>query len=404
MNKLKKMDILFVSQYFYPETFKGNDIVFELVNRGHNVTVLTAKPNYPNGEYYNGYTFFGKREEYINGAKVIRCPIYPRKNGKGINLILNYISFVFFSYFTSIFSVKGKFDVILVQQLSPVTVGLPGIWLKKRKKAKLFLWVLDLWPESFVALSNIKNKILINIIHKLVKYIYAYTDEFLVSSKSFIKSIQENSNTDKPIYYLPNWADENQDNSIDLSKLPEFPDGFNILFAGNIGYSQGLDNILKAAKLTKDINWIFLGDGRYMPELKAQIEKDSLKNVYTFGRFPIETMSYFYNNADIMLVSLADDPVFSLTVPAKIQSYMYYGKIILGMLNGEGNDLINNLQIGAAVKSGDWINLVDRAYYLKSLVKSQKVEMEKRSKKEYLDNFSKKKNIDKLEQILLSKI
>ena len=128
------MKILFVSQYFYPETFKGNDIVFDFVKRGHQITVLTGKPNYPNGKFYKGYSFFGKKEENIFGAKIIRVPVYPRKNGKGIHLLLNYLSFVFFSYFAVLFRIKEKFDVIFVQQLSPVTMALPAFWVKKRQK------------------------------------------------------------------------------------------------------------------------------------------------------------------------------------------------------------------------------------------------------------------------------
>lgn len=397
------MKILFVSQYFYPETFKGNDIVFDFVKRGHDVTVLTGKPNYPEGKFYKGYGFFKKSTEVIEGAKIIRTPIYPRKNGKGLHLILNYMSFVFFSYFACLFRIKGKFDVIFVQQLSPVTVGLPGVWLKKKKKAKLYLWVLDLWPESFLALSNIKNKTLINLIYKIVKYIYNNTDVFFISSNSFKMSILNNCDRVKPIYYLPNWAEETKNSDVDISKLPKFPKGFNILFAGNIGDSQGLTEVLKAAKLANDINWIFVGEGRFLSYLKNQIRLENLTNVFTFGRFPIETMGYFYKKADVMLVSLSNDPVFSMTVPAKIQSYMSHGKIILGILDGEGRDLINQLGIGVAVNAGDWSMLIEKAKYLKSLNSDQKLAIELKSRQEYINHFSKNEILNKLEKILLNK-
>jgi glycosyltransferase involved in cell wall biosynthesis len=398
------MDVLFVSQYFYPETFKGNDLVFELIKKGYKVTVLTAKPNYPQGKFYKGYSFLGNRIENINGATIIRCPIYPRRNASGLNLMLNYFSFVFFSYFACIFRIKGKFDIVIVQQLSPVTVGLPGIWLKKRKKAKMYLWVLDLWPESFIALSKIKNKLIIKFVEIIVKYIYNNTDAFLVSSKSFINSIRNNCKTEKPIHYFPNWAEEIEDIEINELKLPKLPNGFNILFAGNIGDSQGLSDVLIAAKNAKDINWIFVGDGRFLPKLKEQIKKENLYNVFAFGRYPIQTMRYFYRNADVMLVSLAKDPVFSQTVPAKIQSYMSQGKIILGILDGEGNELINNLGIGVAVDAGDWASLVKKAYFFKSLTDLEREKMEEKSKFEYLQNFSKDQVLGNLEKIILNKI
>jgi glycosyltransferase involved in cell wall biosynthesis len=397
------MKILFISQYFYPETFKGNDLVFDLVKRGHEVTVLTAKPNYPEGKFYKGYGFFKKKSEIINGAKIIRIPIYPRRNGRGIHLIFNYLSFVFFSYFACIFRVKGQYDSIIVQQLSPVTVGMPGVWLKKRKKAKMYLWVLDLWPESFIALSKIDNKIIINFVIKIVKYIYNNTDVFFVSSKSFELSIINYLDIKKPIYYLPNWAEETDTIEIDTSKLPLFPKGFNILFAGNLGDSQGLSDVLKAAKVANDINWIFVGDGRFSQIFKSQIQSEKLTNVFVFGRFPVETMGYFYKNADVLLVSLSKDPVFSMTVPAKIQSYMAHGKVILGILDGEGRELINKSGIGVAVNAGDWLTLSQKAQYLKSLTKNQKITMEKKSREEYINNFSKNQIINQIEEILLNR-
>ena len=397
----KKLKILFVSQYFYPENFKGNDIVFDLANRGHEVTVLTAKPNYPDGEFYKGYGLFKKYSEVIQGVKVIRTPIYPRKNGRGLNIILNYLSFIVSSYFTCFFRLRNNFNLIFVQQLSPITVALPAIWMKKRCNVKMYMWVLDLWPESFVALSGIKNKFALNIIDKLVSYIYRNTDVFFVSSKSFANSINLRQKKQNVIHWLPNWADEIQYSNVDFKSLPSFPEGFNVVFAGNIGDAQGLNFVLESAKVALEINWIFVGSGRYLENLKAQIKNENIKNVFVFGRFPIETMDYFYDNADAMLVSLDSSPVFSMTVPAKIQSYMSKGKIILGMLDGEGNSLINDLEIGIAVKSEDYVALAKSAIKIKSLTKEERKIIEYKSKLEYQNKFSKEKNLNNLEDILL---
>lgn len=397
----KKLKILFVSQYFYPENFKGNDIVFDLANRGHDVTVLTGKPNYPDGELYRGYGLFKKYSEVIQGVKVIRTPIYPRKNGRGINIILNYISFVVSSYFTCFLRLGSNFNLIFVQQLSPITVALPAIWMKKRCNVKMYMWVLDLWPESFVALSGIRNNIVINIIDKLVTYIYRNTDVFFVSSKSFANSINIRLKKQNVIHWLPNWADEIQYSNVDIKSLPSFPEGFNVVFAGNIGDAQGLNFVLESAKLTAEINWIFVGSGRYLESIKSKIKNENIKNAYVFGRFPIETMDYFYDKADAMLVSLASSPVFSLTVPAKIQSYMSKGKIILGMLDGEGNSLINDLEIGIAVKSEDYVALSKSAIKLKYLTKKERKIIENKSKLEYQNKFCKEKNLNNLEDILL---
>lgn len=397
------MKILFVSQYFYPETFKGNDIVFDLVKRGHEVTVLTAKPNYPGGTFFPNYSFFNKSTEIIEGAKVIRTPVYPRKSGKGIHLILNYLSFVFFSYFTCILRVKGKFDVVFVQQLSPVTMALPGLWLKKKKKAPLYLWVLDLWPESIVAASSFKNAKIIKIIEKLVKHIYNNSDVILISSKYFENSIVEKlKDKNKKIIYFPNWAEdiftENPQKEI---FIPNLPDGFNIMFAGNVGESQDFETILKAAQNTKDqnINWIIVGDGRKLVWVKNEISEKKITNVYLFGRYEIEAMPLFFKKANVMLVSLKNEPVFALTVPAKVQAYMSSGKIILGILNGEGNKLINDSKCGFAVSAGDEIQLAKKAIELKEMTVGEKLEMERNSKLYYENNFSKKMLLDKLESL-----
>lgn len=403
------MRILFISQYFYPETFKGNDIVFDFVKRGHEVTVLTGKPNYPEGEFYKGYGFFKKSKEVIHGAKIIRTPIYPRKNGKGIHLILNYISFVFFSYFTCVFRIRDKYDLIFVQQLSPVTMALPGLWLRKKQNIPLYLWVLDLWPESILAASNFKNPLIIKCIENLVAKIYNQSDVILISSKYFEKSIKSKLiNQNKEVLYFPNWAEDVFIKSYLQNSLsiPDLPIGFNIMFAGNVGESQDFETIIKAAELTlsEDINWIIVGEGRKLDWIKEQIQLRQLTNVFLLGRHAIETMPWFFNKADVMLVSLKDEPVFSLTVPAKIQAYMASSKIILGSLNGEGNVIINESGCGYAVNAGNPNLLSEKAIFLKNSPKNKIIEMQMKSKQYYEDHFSKKTLFDSLENNFKNKL
>lgn len=403
------MKILFVSQYFYPETFKGNDIVFDFVKRGHDVTVLTGKPNYPEGNFYKGYGFLKKSTEVIEGAKIIRTPIYPRRNGNGLHLVLNYMSFVFFSYFACLFRLKGKYDLIFVQQLSPVTMAFPGVWLKKKFNIPLYLWVLDLWPESVLAASNFKNPIIIRFIENIVKKIYNQSDVILISSKYFEKSIKEKLvNKNKEIVYLPNWAEDVFINKTSKSilSIPDLPLGFNIMFAGNVGESQDFETIIKAAELTlsEDINWIIVGEGRKLDWIKEQIQLRQLNNVFLLGRHSIETMPEFFNKANVMLVSLKDEPVFSLTVPAKIQAYMASSKIILGSLNGEGNVIINESGCGYAVNAGNPNLLSEKAIFLKNSPKNKIIEMQMKSKQYYENHFSKKTLFDSLENNFLNKL
>ena len=396
------MKILFVSQYFYPEIFRGNDIVFDLVEKGHDLTVLTGKPNYPLGSFFKGYSFWGIKIENIKGANVIRIPTLPRGNGRGVKLIFNYLSFLLFSYPYSRFRIDKDFDVIFIQQLSPVTMAMPGIWAKKRNQnAKLYIWILDLWPESITAVTGLKNKFVIGIIDKLVKYIYSKIDYILISSICFKKSIEERSKKNEIIYF-PNWAESIFELDTNLRfNIPNLPDGFNIMFAGNIGEAQDFETIIKASELTKndEINWIIVGDGRKLNWVREQINSRNLTNVYILGRHPIEKMPIFFKCADVMLLTLKNSPVFNLTVPAKLQAYLASGKIILGAINGEANSIINNNDIGRSCESGNFNKLAENAIFLKNLSKEKIIEMEKKSKNIYLLNYSKNLLLNNLELI-----
>jgi glycosyltransferase involved in cell wall biosynthesis len=400
------MKILFVSQYFYPETFRGNDIVFDFVKKGHDVTVLTGKPNYPLGTFYEGYKFWGIQKEIINGANVIRVPTFPRGKSSAIKLILNYCSFFLFSYPYSRFKTDKDFDIIFVQQLSPVTMAMPGIWaLKRNKKAKLYLWVLDLWPESVTATTGISNKFIISLLDNLVKYIYSKSDYILISSKSFENSIKQRS-INKQILYFPNWAESiyeetELNNNYDLPKLP---DGFNIMFAGNIGEAQDFETILSAAIQTKveNINWILVGDGRKLDWVRSQVKFHNLQNIAILGRYPIEAMPYFFKEANVMLLTLKNSTISDLTVPAKLQAYIASGKIILAAINGEAYDIINSQKIGIACKSGDFKSLSENAKILKNIPDEQKILMEQNSRNLYYSSYSKKVLLEDLENIFKS--
>jgi glycosyltransferase involved in cell wall biosynthesis len=288
-------------------------------------------------------------------------------------------------------------------------MALPGLWLRKKQNIPLYLWVLDLWPESILAASNFKNPLIIKCIENLVAKIYNQSDVILISSKYFEKSIKNKLiNQNKEVLYFPNWAEDVFTKSYlqNSSVISDLPSGFNIMFAGNVGESQDFETIIKAAELTlsEDINWIIVGEGRKLGWIKEQIQLRQLNNVFLLGRHAIETMPGFFNKADVMLVSLKDEPVFSLTVPAKIQAYMASSKIILGSLNGEGNVIINESGCGYAVNAGNPELLSDKAVLLKNLSKNKIIEMQMKSKQYYEDHFSKKILFDSLENNFINKL
>lgn len=400
------MNILIVSHYFYPEDFKVNDIAFDFAKQGHNVTVLTGKPNYPHGRFFKGYNFFNKRKEIINGVTVIRTPLIPRFDSSGKYLIINYLSFLFFAFFAVTFRVRGNYDVIFGISLSPMTSVLPGVWLKRKFKAPLVLWILDLWPDSVISNTDYKGGVVINTLNKIINHIYKNADKVLISSKSFKQSIVSKFKVaEEKIMHFPNWAEDvftSPDTNSEV-EIPVLPEGFNVMFAGNLGESQDFEAVVEAAKMTKDeVNWIIVGDGRKADWIKEKKSEFALDNMYLLGRYPLETMPAFFAKADAMLVSLRDDPTFASTVPGKVQAYMGSGKVILGMLPGEGKELINESGCGLAVAAGDYEGLVANALKIKNLTAKERQEIEDISLQFYKDYFSKEMLFAKLEEVFKS--
>ena len=375
------MRILIVSQYFYPENFKINDIAFFLKSKGFDVTVLTSKPNYPEGKFFKGYNFFNKNTEIINGVKIIRVPTIPRLNGGALGMILNYLSFLFFSFFVFLFKIKKKYDLVFAVLLTPATSLLPMIWIKKRFKIPVILWVLDLWPDSFYANTGFRINLVSKQIEKISDQVYNNADSIFISSNYFRKPIIKRLNSTKRFSFFPNWAEDIFYNKIKNTSLDQFnyPEGFNIVFTGNIGESQGFEDIVEAAKMTShtSINWILIGDGRKRDWIKSQIEDHNIKNIYIPGRYPLELMPSYFSLADILLITLKKDEVFSNTLPAKLQPYLTSGKPILGNLSGEGLDIIQTNSIGLACDPGNPAQLANLAIEMSLFTKTKISEIRK---------------------------
>jgi glycosyltransferase involved in cell wall biosynthesis len=375
------MRILIVSQYFYPENFKINDIAFYLESKDFDVTVLTSKPNYPEGRFFKGYNFFNKNTEIINGVEIIRVPTIPRLNGGVTGMILNYLSFLVFGFFVFWFKIKNKYDLVFATLLTPATSLLPMIWIKNRFKIPVILWVLDLWPDSFYANTGFRINLVSKVIERISNQVYNNADSIFVSSNYFKKPIARRLNSSKRFSFFPNWAEDVfykkiQDTPSDTFAYPE---GFNIVFTGNIGESQGFEDILEAAKMTsKDsINWILIGDGRKRDWIESQIENQNITNIYIPGRYPMELMPYYYSLADCLLISLKKDRVFSNTLPAKLQPYLTSGKPILGNLSGEGLDIIQKNFLGLACEPGNPDQLAKLAIEMSLFTKPEISEIEK---------------------------
>lgn len=355
--------VLIITQYFYPENFKSNDIAFELAKKGYGVDVLCGIPNYPDGEYFRGYGLFKKRFENINGVNVFRSFQIARGKNNSIRLALNYLSYAFFaSLWILFYFIWRKYDVIFVHEPSPITQGIPAVLLKKIKRIPLYFWVLDIWPDAMTSGGGIKNKKILSLVDSLVRFIYNNCDRILISSRGFESLILNKGDYQDKIVYYPNWSEDILSMSQDYS-TPELPDGFLIMVAGNLGKSQNPEAIIEAAKLTssnKTIKWIFIGDGSKKQWIDYAIENYSLhETVFTYGRFPFEAMPKLFSHANAMLLTLkAEYPHLKQVVPARLQSYMAASVPVLGMIDGGGADIIQESDCGYVVPAGDYNELV----------------------------------------------
>ncbi len=396
------MKILIVSQYFWPESFKINDIALGLKEKGHQVSVLTGVPNYPKGEFYDGYNS-KSGDEVWNGIKIYRAKLYPRKSG-GVNLFLNYLSFVIFGWL-KVNAIKEKFDRILVYEPSPVTVGIPAMNASKKFTAPYYFWVQDLWPESLDSAGGIKNKYIISFFDKVTKLIYKKAEKVLVQSEGFKDYILEQGVPEDKIIFYPNSTE-----LLYVSKhaseeyLEKLPRGFNLMFAGNLGESQGLNVFIEAAAIIQkkdvNINWIFLGDGRNKPIMEKMIAEKNLNNFFLLGSFPAEEMPDFFACADALLVSLKKAPIFALTIPSKIQSYMACGKPIIASLDGEGAKVVNQSNCGYASSAEDSELLAENILRFYKLSPEDRNIMGNNALSYFNNNFEREMLLSKLENIL----
>ncbi len=353
------MRLLVVSQYFWPENFRINDLVSEMVQRGHQVTVLTGVPNYPDGKVFQQFRDQSGLFSNYQGAEVIRVPMMARGQG-GLRLMLNYLTFAASASILGPWKLRGRrFDVIFTYQTSPVTVGLPAAFLRKLKRAPMVLWVLDLWPDTLQAIGVVRSSAILQVVGRLVSFIYRRCDLILAQSQSFILKIRKYAGDESRVVYFPSWAESVFDarQVVPASEVPLKPGSFTVMFAGNIGDAQDFPAILAAAECLKfhsHIRWLIVGDGRTVQWVADEIKSRGLQGcVLMLGRHPVERMPSFFKHAKVLLVSLKDEPIFSLTIPGKLQSYLAAGMPVVAMLNGEGAEVVKRANAGLTCAAGD---------------------------------------------------
>ena len=388
------MSVLIVTQYYWPENFRINDFAESLYKTGYDVTVLTGLPNYPEGKLYKGYKWKILKEKHKN-INIIRIPLITRGKATNLRLFLNYFSFALFASILSPFLVKKDIKAIFIYGGSPITKSIPAIALKYLYNVPVFLWVLDLWPESVFINNRINSKILFKLIQSMTRWIYKHCDSILVQSKAMINSIVSNKADPSKIVYFPSWAEAQflkpVEDFTDKELLANLPKGFYITFAGNIGEGQDIETIIKVAeelKLFHNIHWLFIGYGSKFKWLKTNVLNRNLQEtVHVLGKRPLETMPMYYSFSDVLLASLKKNNIYALTLPGKIQTYLASGKPIISMIDGESARIINESKSGFVVPSENTDGLLKAVKNMYKMPKDELNIMGLNGRQYYLKNF-----------------
>lgn len=398
--------ILVVSQYFYPENFRINDMCDEWVKRGYKVTVLTGIPNYPQGKFYKGYGFFKRRKEVVNGVNVIRIPIVPR--GKHpFTLAMNYLSFVISGWLWKTFT-RIQADIVFNFEVSPMTQALPAVWYAKRKKISSFVYIQDLWPDNVQVVGGIKNTRILRYLEKITNSIYRKSTKLLVTSESFKNTLISRGVSENKIIYWPQYA-ENYSVILPLENYHE--SYFKIMFTGNIGDAQGLEVLPEVAILLSEkgysdkIRFILIGAGRNRSKLEERINSLGVAKMFIFeGQKPSIEIPSYLAKTDVAFLSFADNDLFRMTIPAKLQTYLVCGKPILAVAKGETKRIIDEATSGYCSNPGDTKALYDNIIKFLESEESLMSKFAKNSKLYAEQKFNKQKLMNQFDQIINSEV
>lgn len=399
------MRILIVSQYFWPEAFRINDLAASLKKQGHEVSVLTGFPNYPGGKLFPGYSIRLFQRERYDGVSIIRVPLFPDTSYSFVKRAWNYLSFILSASLLGPFLI-GRIDRIVVYQPGPITVGIPAIVLKYFKRAPIIFWVQDVWPDTLEATGLVRRRGILKAVRWLVNFVYRHCDVILVQSRGFIRRVTALGVCSQKIVYMPNWAEDLYrpvERDDELARKEDMTGGFHVIFAGNIGKAQDFDTLLAAAKLLRphsDIRFVILGDGAMAEHYVKQAHADGLDNIIFKGRKPVESMPAYFALADVLLVLLKREPIFSLTIPSKLQSYLACGRPIVAALEGDAAAIVRESGAGVVCGPGDPIVLAQAILTVYRLTPAQRDALGKAGSAYYDAQFNRAKIVDRFEAIL----
>ena len=377
------MKILVVCQLYHPENVTISKICEKLVEQGNDVTVLTGKPNYGYGHILEEYK--NVSYEVINGVKVHRTKLYPRKKSR-LSIIHNYLSFWLHSR-NWVRRCKEEFDIVCSMSLSPVTILSAGNLYKKRHHVKHVVHCVDLWPESVLVTNAVrKNSLVYKLLYKWSKNLYSNVDKVLIGSPSFEQYFKEVLKLDKKMTYVP------QPSLIESSDIAPFDygKGTNILYCGNLGTIQLIDLIPEAMSMVKnpDVKFHIIGMGPMSEPLIQDIKSRHLEErVIYHGPIPAAKAAAYFKSADALYVSLKDAGFVGKTIPNKLVMCMTFAKPIIGVLNGDGRQVLEEAK-GALLCEQNAESLANTIEQFAKLDKEEKEKLGHNNQVYYKNHFS----------------
>ncbi|MGA2531671.1 MAG: glycosyltransferase family 4 protein [Candidatus Aminicenantales bacterium] len=400
------MKILLLTQWYPPEPGVFlQELAQTLLAKGHDVTVLTGFPNYPSGNLYPGYRLRLYQREMLAGVPVIRVPLYLDHSLSSFKRVLNYASFALSSSILG-FWLAPRPNVIFVYH-PPLTMGLPAWILSRLWRIQFVYQVQDMWPETLIATGMIKSRHLLSMTGRFARWVYAKAYSILAISPGFRKNLIEKGVSAEKVRVISNWLEndvsERTGPDTKLARRLGLAGRFNIMFAGNIGEAQGLETVLEAAELLEslpEIQFVFIGDGIALPRLEKMAATKLISNVRFLGRFPHNAMPGLFALADVLLVHLKDDPLFRITIPHKILSYMGSGKPILAALAGDGADLVTAAGAGVSCPPGKPEDLAVAVRDFLKMSADERKAMGERGLQTVQTRFSREALIAKIEKVL----
>ncbi|MGV3649964.1 MAG: glycosyltransferase family 4 protein [Devosia sp.] len=397
--------VLFVSQWFDPEPVpKGLAFVKALAEQGIKVDVLTGFPNYPGGRVYPGFRIRPVVRELVDGVKITRLALYPSHDRNVLGRALNYLSFCFSVFWYLLVAARGKYDVTHVYH-PPITVGFAAVMAQMVWRRPVVLEVQDLWPDSLKATGMANLSPLVKGVGWMCRFVYARASHIIAQSQGMAQALAARGVPTEKLAIVHNWADLPAGKSSQQHRPEGWPEAdFTVLFAGNLGLAQSLETVVAAAALVgaarPGISFIFLGSGIAEGGLRAEARRVEADNVFFLPRVPMAEVDAYLQRADALLVHLADDPLFELTVPSKTQAYMAAGRPVIMGVRGDAAELVERAGCGLVVPPQDPAALAEAVIALAEMPEEARSRMGERGRMFYDSHLSVAHGVSKIAEVL----